>query len=127
LPDLPALFVFAEEHDLVEQIDPVQYTLRLLIPPGSAVLEVDEPRPWLGKLEPEQFGWTWTHPDPRIDDLWGASSALAARDAERGVDPMETFASLRALADAAAGNAPQSRRRGASRRPAPRLTEPWFC
>src|SRR5207248_7992241 len=69
LSDLPALFEFAEHHDLVDQIDPVQYTLRLLIPPGSAVLEGDEPRPWLGTLEPDQFGWMWTHPDPRADDL----------------------------------------------------------
>jgi len=127
LSDLPALFEFAERHDLVDRIDPVQYTLRLLIPPGSAILEGDEPRPWLGTLEPDQFGWTWKHPDPRVDDLWRVSSRVAARGAEQGEDPLATFASLRDLAFGALGRprpaplAPRSRTRP------PRLTEPWFC
>lgn len=122
LRDLPALFDFAVEHDLLEQIDPVQYTLRLLIPPGSAVLDEDEPRPWLVKLEPEQFGWTWTHPDPRVDDLWRASAAVAKSDAEAGADSMETFRKLRALADPRAREIPRRPRRRVAR-----LTEPWFC
>jgi radical SAM superfamily enzyme YgiQ (UPF0313 family) len=127
LSDLPALFEFAERHDLVDQIDPVQYTLRLLIPPGSAILEGEERRPWLGTLEPDQFGWTWTHPDPRVDDLWRVSSRVAARGAEQGEDPLSTFASLRDLAFGALGHpAPSSRPRGRTKKP-PRLTEPWFC
>jgi radical SAM superfamily enzyme YgiQ (UPF0313 family) len=122
LPDLAALFDFAMEHDLLEQIDPVQYTLRLLIPPGSAVLDGDEPRPWLGILEPEQFGWSWTHPDPRVDELWRASAAIAKADAEAGADPLETFRKLRALADPKARELPRRTRRQVAR-----LTEPWFC
>ncbi|HWE22578.1 MAG TPA: CUAEP/CCAEP-tail radical SAM protein [Myxococcales bacterium] len=122
LGDLPALFDFAVEHDLLEQIDPVQYTLRLLIPPGSAVLEGDEPRPWLGALDPEQFGWSWKHPDPRVDDLWRASAAVAKADAEAGADPLETFRKLRSLADPGAGEVPRRPRRQVAR-----LTEPWFC
>jgi hypothetical protein len=127
LDDLPALFAFAEEHELIQQIDPVQYTLRLLLPPGSALLDGDEPRSWLGQLDPEQFGWSWTHPDPRVDELQRGSAALAARDAEAQADPVDTFARLRALACGAAGvAAPRSRPR-AARKEAPRLTEPWFC
>ena len=120
--DVAELFEFAVEHDLVEQIDPVQYTLRLLIPPGSAILDGDEPRPWLGRLEPDQFGWSWTHPDPRVDELWRASAALAKAQAESGADSMDTFRKLRALADPRPHEAP----RRASRK-VPRLTEPWFC
>jgi len=122
LGDPAALFDFAEEHDLIEQIDPVQYTLRLLIPPGSAILEGDEPRPWLERFEPEQFGWSWTHPDPRVDELWRASTALAFAQADAGADSLETFRKLRALADPR----PHRPSRRASRK-VPRLTEPWFC
>jgi radical SAM superfamily enzyme YgiQ (UPF0313 family) len=127
LSDLPALFDFAERHDLVEEIDPVQYTLRLLIPPGSAILEGDEDRPWLGKLEPEQFGWSWTHPDARVDELWRASSQVAAQGAERGDDSLATYASLRELAFAAAGHAVPPPKAPRVRKKPPRLTEPWFC
>jgi len=122
LRDVAALFDFAVEHDLVEQIDPVQYTLRLLIPPGSAILDGDEPRPWLGRFEPDQFGWSWTHPDPRVDELWRASAALAKGQAEAGSDARETFRKLRALADPR----PHAPPRRAARKVA-RLTEPWFC
>jgi len=122
LRDVSALFDFAVEHDLVERIDPVQYTLRLLIPPGSAILDGDEPRPWLGRFEPEQFGWSWTHADRRVDELWRASAALAHAQAEAGADAMETFRKLRALADPRPHEPP----RRAARKVA-RLTEPWFC
>ena len=122
LGDVAELFEFAVRHDLVEQIDPVQYTLRLLIPPGSAILDGDEPRPWLRTFEPDQFGWSWTHPDPRVDELWRASAALAKAQVEAGADPMDTFRKLRALADPQPHEAP----RRASRK-VPRLTEPWFC
>jgi len=122
LRDVAELFDFAVRHDLIEQIDPVQYTLRLLIPPGSAVLDGDEPRPWLGRFEPDQFGWSWTHPDPRVDELWRASAALAKGQAEAGSDARETFRKLRALADPR----PHAPPRRAARKVA-RLTEPWFC
>jgi radical SAM superfamily enzyme YgiQ (UPF0313 family) len=122
LRDLPALFDFAVEHDLLEEIDPVQYTLRLLIPPGSAILDGDEPRPWLGTLEPDQFGWSWKHLDPRVDERWRASAALAKEHAERRVDPMRTFHELRALAGGRPRDVPVR-----PRRKVPRLTEPWFC
>jgi len=127
LSDLPALFEFAERHDLVERIDPVQYTLRLLIPPGSAILEGDEPRPWLGALHPDEFGWSWTHADPRVDDLWRVCSRVAARAAEEGEDPVATFASLRDLAFGALGRPVPPLRAHPRHAKAPRLTEPWFC
>ena len=122
LRDIPALFDFAVEHDLLEEIDPVQYTLRLLIPPGSAILDGDEPTPWLRSFEPDQFGWSWKHPDPRVDELWRASAALAKEHAEAHVDRMRTFHELRALADARPHRMPER-----ARRKVPRLTEPWFC
>jgi hypothetical protein len=119
LGDLPRLFEFAVDHDLVDAIDPVQYTLRLLLPPGSALLDGDEPRPWLRSFAPESFGWTWEHEDPRVDALWRESAALMQSRAEG--DARETFSALYALVER------QPRRQPAARRKAPRLTEPWFC
>jgi radical SAM superfamily enzyme YgiQ (UPF0313 family) len=128
LSDLPALFDFAEEHNLDEQIEPVQYTLRLLIPPGSAVLEMPGEKPWLREERPDQFGWAWRHPDARVDALWEESSALAQAHAQAGRDPRETLSELRAVAARAAGisRAPP-KRAPRQRRGIPRLTEPWFC
>ena len=108
LEDVPALFDFVDEHDL--DVDPVQFTLRLLIPPGSLLL--DPTAPWLRSFDHKAFSWTWEHPDPRVDELWRRSSKAAANGAS--VDDLRALAGLRS----------------ASVRPrmkAPRLTEPWFC
>src|SRR5207253_9597643 len=77
LRDVPALFEFALEHDLVDAIDPVQYTLRLLLPPGS--LLIDRDAPWLRGFDEAAFTWRWEHPDARVDALQRASAEAAQR------------------------------------------------
>ena len=53
----------------MDHVDPVQYGIRLLIPPGSLLLDLPEMRPYLGELVPGGFHYRWTHPDPRVDRL----------------------------------------------------------
>ena len=129
LEDLRALFAFAAEHDLVQEIDPVQFTLRLLLPSGSPLvdgppLEGDD-RAWLGPFHPQSFGHSWTHPDPRLDELQRTSAALASRAVADGTAAEATFEALWRLVDRdlPARPAPDQR----PRRSVPRLTEPWFC
>src|ERR1051325_1772756 len=123
------LLDFANSADLVDQIDPVQLTIRLLIPPGSALLGRAEIQPFLGELEPAAFGYRWTHPDPRMDALHAEVTALVSAATEEGEDPAATIARLHRLAAHRAGR-PCS---GGMRLPPPerpipaRLTEPWFC
>jgi len=116
LADLAALFEFALEHDLVDAIDPVQYTLRLLLPPGSLLLE--GAGPWLREFDAEAFSWRWEHEDPRVDALWRESAAAAHAGAG--------FDDLRELADRALRR-PIAARKRRRQRSIPRLTEPWFC
>lgn len=111
LEDIGALFEFALEHDLVEAIDPVQYTLRLLLPPGSLLLR--DAGPWLRGFDEAAFAWRWEHPDPRVDELWSRSAQAAQKGA--GFDELLALAS------------PRPRRTAKKPRPVPRLTEPWFC
>lgn len=99
---------FVESRALVDHVDPVQYTLRLLVPPGSLITE---------------FGDDWVHPDPGMDALQRQAAALVEAAAEDEVDPAETFARLLALARPG-----KPTRVPAPERPIPaRLTEPWFC
>lgn len=112
LDDIPRLFDFALEHELLDAIDPVQYTLRLLLPEGSSLL--DGAGPWLGPFDAHAFSYRWTHADPRVDELWRVSAAAAAAGAG--------FDELRALA-----GGPRVSHRSVRRREVPRLTEPWFC
>lgn len=130
LDDYRELLAFVARERLVDHIDPVQYSIRLLIPPGSLLLRSDAMRPHLGDLVEDAFHYRWTHPDPRMDQLHADVGALVADDAERKEDPARTFARVVDLAEAAAGTVSDraiSFTRDPSERRPPRLTEPWFC
>ncbi|MBI3825073.1 MAG: radical SAM protein [Candidatus Rokubacteria bacterium] len=130
LADYRRMLDFVEGEDLVDAVDPVQYSIRLLVPPGSLLLESEAMRPWLRAFAPDELHHRWQHPDPRMERLHADASALVAEAAERGEDAAVTFARVRALAEAAEGlppRPPATRDTAARRRVAPRLTEPWFC
>ncbi|MGH7208652.1 MAG: CUAEP/CCAEP-tail radical SAM (seleno)protein [Nitrospiraceae bacterium] len=134
--DYLEMFALVESHDLIDAIDPVQYMIRLLIPPGSALLTDagSQPAPirtYLGPLDQAGFQHQWAHPDPRMDRLHQAVSAAVEEAARTGDDPAVTFDRLRALAYAVTGRQPPVSGSSGARprrhsRP-PRLTEPWFC
>jgi radical SAM superfamily enzyme YgiQ (UPF0313 family) len=128
LEDYRDLLDFVETNGLVDAVDPVQFSIRLLVPPGSLLLESAVMRPFLGELVEEQFYHLWSHPDPRMEALHTEVSAVVAGAADRREDAAITFQRVRELADRSAGlvarpiTSPDPRRT----RP-PRLTEPWFC
>lgn len=128
LDDYLELIDFIEARELIENVDPVHLSIRLLVPPGSALLEQPDTAEWLGPLDEESFTYTWTHADPRIDQLQREVAAIAEAANEQGLDPYETFEAIRAAAYRAAGKTPpQGAVRRRSRKAPPRLTESWFC
>jgi radical SAM superfamily enzyme YgiQ (UPF0313 family) len=149
LDDYTALLDFIEERDLIDAVDPVQMSIRLLVPPGSLLESHEDFLPHRGPLHARHFSWSWKHPDPRMDALHVEVSKLVERAAGSGEGADMTFARVRDAARRAAG-ASTARPRSASRlaaprrrtvpRPttappptalakgrSPRLSEPWFC
>ena len=123
------LLEFVENHDLVYQLDPVQYSIRLLLPPGSWLLDIPEIQPHLGSLVQEDFVYTWQHPDPRVDVLQKRVAQVAEEAANSDEDPATTFyrikdLTLTAIFGKPAVAQPRYRRRRAR---SPHLTEAWFC
>jgi hypothetical protein len=130
LRDFVEVLDWVAARDLVDHVDPVQYSLRLLVPPGSLLVDHPGMRPYLGPLVAADFSYEWRHPDPRMETLQADVAALIAESAPRAEDPAVTFDRVRALAATAAGTpapAPLAPRRAPDRRRPPRLTEPWFC
>jgi radical SAM superfamily enzyme YgiQ (UPF0313 family) len=122
LDDYLAMLDFVEAEGLVYHVDPVQYSVRLLIPPGSLLLDTPALRPYLGPLVADAFHYHWTHPDPRMDALHAEVSALVAEAAATKEDAAVTFGRIRDLAG------PRSALAATMPSPlAPRLTEAWFC
>jgi radical SAM superfamily enzyme YgiQ (UPF0313 family) len=129
LDDLVDLVDFVVAHDLVPNVDPVQYTVRLLLPEGSLLLDRPAITPHLGPYDPERLGWTWSHPDPAVDGLQTELAALVERRVEQAPDL--TFQEIDTLIRANASTPRTAPDRGAIS-PGPagqraRLTEPWFC
>lgn len=129
IDDLINLVDFVITHDLVANVDPVQYTIRLLLPEGSLLLDHPAMTPHLGPHDPARLSWTWSHPDPSIDALQKELAALVEKRVNQAGDL--TFEEIDALIRAQVTNSPVQRSRGtASMGPPgarPRLTEPWFC
>jgi hypothetical protein len=116
--------------ELVDHVPPIQYTIRLLIPPGSKLLDLAEMQDQILELEESKFSYKWVNPDPRVDQLQKdlekivmdfqkpseRKNALfkAIYDRVHTVDPNRPYSGnlLRGL--------PKSQR-------GPYLTEPWYC
>ncbi len=107
--DIEDIVRFVERHDLVGNVDPVQLSIRLLVPEGSLVLERDDWEP--GAYDADALSWTWASD---LDDL----QRDLARIAEDGGD-------FQAIREAVLGEAGQIEMGSTEGRP--RLTEPWFC
>lgn len=130
LDDMIALFDFVEKEALIDHLDPVQYTIRLLIPPGSLFLKEPSMAPFLGPLVQESFTYRWTHPDPRMDLLQKEMARLVEEGTKSDEDTRATFYRLKESAVAAReGRLPRTINVAIdpNRPKPPRLTEPWFC
>ncbi len=129
LDDYLELLTFIQENDLIENVDPVHLSIRLLVPPGSALLGRPETVEWLGELDEAGYTYRWSNPDSRLDELQVAvARAVEAADRD-GIEARDTFERIKMLAWGMAGLQPpaiSSIPEGTWRRP-PRLTESWFC
>ena len=66
------------ELDLVEHVAPVQLALRLLIPRGSRLLELDDVQAVLRAFDEPALLYRWQHPDPQVDALAAQALRIAA-------------------------------------------------
>ncbi len=110
--DIRAILEFVDEHALIGNVDPVQYSIRLLLPAGSLLLgHIDDLGPW----DPAALSYRWSSP------LDGLARAVAEVVEQGGEDPpAEVFDRVRALVDL-----PPITAGGITE--APRLSESWFC
>ena len=117
-----------ETLDLVEQVAPIQMALRLLIPRGSRLLELNATR--LGvELDPfddNRLVYPWRHPDPRVDRLQETVTGVVGRrpTAARSAVFDELLARAAEQVGASAAGRPAGVR---DRATVAYLNEPWYC
>ncbi len=116
--DVADILDFVARHDLVGNVDPVQYSIRLLVPEGSLMLGVMDAGPY----DPETLSYRWTSP---TDALQRKISAIVEDGTERGLSAAAVFCDIRSVVYEAAGRPVPTSEVVVTDRP--RLTEPWFC
>ena len=122
LDDVRDLVTFVAEHDLVGNVDPVQYTIRLLIPKGSLLLGLDDVRERVGPYDPMRGAYPWSSPDPDVDALQVRLAALVEGRLAEDRPITEIFREVATTVGSDPGLVPAGSIEGR-----PRLTEPWFC
>jgi radical SAM superfamily enzyme YgiQ (UPF0313 family) len=113
--DLRDIFDWVVANDLIGNVDPVHYTIRLLVPEGSLALAQMEEH--VDGYDAQALSYRWTSP---LDDLQRRMAAIAAAGADE--PPANTFYKLRRQVF---GDEPQIGAGAVEGRP--RMTEPWFC
>ena len=69
--------------DLIGNVDPVQFAIRLLVPPGSLLLDSGALDGHLDGYDTEHLSWTWHAADRRLDALAVELAAVAVSGADR--------------------------------------------
>jgi hypothetical protein len=117
-----------EEQGVIENVAPIQLGIRLLIPEGSRMLELEDVRRLVGPFDPQSLAYPWKNADPRLDALSEAVQEIAAAAERQKESRSATFERIWKTAHAVAGlPAPQINLSAQPQAGIPFLSEPWYC
>ncbi|MCL4423814.1 MAG: CUAEP/CCAEP-tail radical SAM protein [Actinobacteria bacterium] len=127
------LFEFVYRYDLVYNVDPVQYGIRLLVPPGSLLVTSGQLDGIVQSYDPDQLGYPWKSPDPWTDMLQVTLAKIAEEAAACEQPVEETFEEM--VSQVTKGRSTQEFAQPVKSPTAPftpgqhrpRLSEAWFC
>lgn len=137
--DYRDLLGLIEDSGMVDHVDPVQYGIRLLVPPGSPLVRSRAMRPHLEGVDHDRLTHRWRHPDPGMDALQRDVARVTEEAAASGEDVAVTFYRIKHLAHSAPGTETRHAVDTPGPRPGvpdlypadrvkpPRLSENWFC
>ena len=114
-----------DELELVDHVAPIQLAIRLLVPDGSRLLELEDMRRHISRFDAATLTWRWAHPDPRVDALHQDVAAMVGT--RLTADRRSVFAEVSVLAHERAGLPAPSARPVRARATVPYLNEPWYC
>ena len=124
------LLTFFEEQHLLEHIDPIHFSIRLLIPPGSSLLQAADCHTWIHELDAAAYTYRWQHPEPRMDNLHEQVRTIVEQGESLQANPIETFFHIKAVTLAQLGkdvNVAAAVAQYGTAKILPHLTETWFC
>jgi radical SAM superfamily enzyme YgiQ (UPF0313 family) len=116
------------QQTLIENVAPIQLGIRLLIPEGSRMLELEDVRRLVGPFDPQSLTYPWKNPDPRLDVLSETVQEIAAAAERERESRSATFERIWKAAHSAAGRSAPPLNIATRPQPSvPILSEPWYC
>lgn len=117
------------QHELAENVAPIQLAIRLLIPARSRLLELSNIRGLVAPFDEKAMVYPWKHVDKRVDGLCDEIQRVVHRSEKAKQTRSQTFALIEDAALQAAGVRRRQRSQPVlvSRATVPYLTEPWYC
>jgi radical SAM superfamily enzyme YgiQ (UPF0313 family) len=119
-----ALLDAVRQLDLIENVASVQWSLRLLIPSGSRLLELADTQRYIGPFDERALVYPWRHPDAQIDALGARVSAIVRSGVGSKKSRSEVF---REVWEEAHDSPIPVDYRLLPRTVIPYMEEPWFC
>ena len=113
-----------ESLGLVDHVAPIQLAIRLLIPEGSRMLELEDVRARVRSFDRQTLAYPWTHADLAVDRLHQDVTALVG--GRLATDRRGAFDEISDLAHARAG-VPRPPCTVVERAHVPYMDEPWYC
>jgi len=123
------LFEQLQRLDLVEAVAPIHLAIRLLIPAGSLLLELNEVKRLVGPFDPAALVYPWENPNPIVDQLCEELQEIVASSEKLKRTRSATFGKMWDVVNRVATRRLEKRAELvlASRATVPYLDEPWYC
>ena len=115
------------ELQLIESVAPVQLSIRLLIPAGSCILDIDNLDGIIGTFDASILGHPWANPDPRVDKLQQDVQAWVMQAEADGLSRAEIFKGIWTMSHEIADRPAPELDLEHTGKPIARLSENWYC
>jgi radical SAM superfamily enzyme YgiQ (UPF0313 family) len=117
------------ENDLIENVAPIQLAIRLLIPAGSRLLELEEVSRLVAPFDASALVYPWRNADPRVDALCEQVEEIVATNEKHQLPRRAIFERIWKNAREAGGVEAEFAAQPVlvSRAAVPYLNEPWYC
>ena len=112
---------------LMESVAPVQLAIRLLIPAGSLILDIENLDSIIGDFDAGILGHPWASPDPRVDKLQQDVQAWVMQAEADGLSRPQVFKGIWEISHQAANRPVPPLDLEQAGKPVPRLSENWYC
>jgi radical SAM superfamily enzyme YgiQ (UPF0313 family) len=114
------------ELDLIDNVPAIQLAIRLLVPAGSALMDLPEFVDMVLPFDENALGYPWVHVDPRVDALQQKVQQAAERADTLGESRRTAFEAIWRLTHEALGLEP-SDLGSTTGKSLPHHTENWYC